>query len=129
MNTAMTAAEVDAFADRVFAAIEAGDVDAVASMWADDIAVWHNTDQVEQSKAANLRTLDWMVANTVARSYRAIRRTALPDGFVQQHVLHLEFDDGRGVDLPAALFVRIAEGRVTRIDEYLDGAAIAHIFA
>ncbi len=128
MNPAMTVADTDAFADRVFAAIEAGDVEAVASMWADDIAVWHNTDQIEQSKAANLRTLEWMVAGTASRSYRAVRRTSTTDGFVQQHVLHLELDDGRSVDLPAALFVRIAGGRVTRIDEYLDGAAIARIF-
>jgi hypothetical protein len=48
MNKSMTVPEVDAFVDRVYAAIEAGDVDALASIWADDIAVRHDTDQLDE---------------------------------------------------------------------------------
>lgn len=122
------ATEIDALADRIFAAIEAGDAGSVAACWADDVEVWHNTDGITQTKAENLATLGWMVANTVAREYRDIRRRCHGNGFTQQHVLHLEFADGRSADLPAGLFVEIADGRVTRIDEYLDTAQVAAAF-
>jgi ketosteroid isomerase-like protein len=120
--------QIGALADRIFAAIESGDAETVAAIWADDVVVWHNTDGLEQDKAANLRVLSWMAANTTQRSYRDIRRTVVPGGFVQQHVLHVEFADGRTGDLPAALFVQVADERVTRIDEYLDGAGVAALF-
>jgi ketosteroid isomerase-like protein len=114
--------------DAVFRAIEVGDLDAVGRRWADDIAVWHNTDGVTQDRAANLATLGWLVERTVRREYRDVRRRATRDGFVQQHVLHLEFADGRSADLAAAMVVAVRAGTVRRIDEYLDGAAVTAAF-
>ena len=124
----MTEREINTLADRVFAAIEAGDTEAVAACYADDAVVWHNTDQVEQNKADNLRVLSWLVDHTAVRSYRDIRRTVIDHGFVQQHSLHVGFDDGRTADLPACLVVAVADGLVVRIDEYIDGAAVATTF-
>ena len=119
----------DGFADAVFGAIEAGDIDAIADMWADDIEVWHNTDDVVQTKDQNLEVLQWMVDNTASLQYRDIVRTETANGFVQRHVLHLTFDDGHVADLPAAIFVGIRDGKVARIDEYLDSAHVAEAFS
>ena len=128
MSEPMSPEAIDALADRIFAAIEAADVESIASIWADDVVVWHNTDGIEQERSANLRVLDWMVGSTTLRSYRNIRRTIVAGGFVQQHVLHVELPDGRTADVPAALFVEVDNGRITRIDEYLDGIGIAAAF-
>jgi ketosteroid isomerase-like protein len=119
---------IDALADRFFAAIEAGDVTSVGSMYADDAVIWHNTDQVEQPVQHNLAVLGWLVKRTTSRSYREIRRTVTDDGFVQQHVLHVEFGPARSADLPACLVVKVLDGRIARIDEYLDGAAATAAF-
>jgi ketosteroid isomerase-like protein len=119
---------INELADRFFAAIEAGDVESVASCYADDAVIWHNTDQVEQPKADNLAVLGWLVKNTVRREYREIRRSIIDGGFVQQHVLHIEFDDGRAGELPACLVVQVADDRITRLDEYIDGASVADTF-
>jgi ketosteroid isomerase-like protein len=119
---------VDALADRVFGAIEAGDLDRVAALWADDIEVWHNTDGVVQTKAQNLATLQWFVDRTTARRYEVLERHATTSGFVQRHVLHLDLPNGAGARLDAALFVRVHDGQVTRIDEYLDAAQVADAF-
>lgn len=119
----------DGFADAVFGAIEAGDIDAIADMWADDVEVWHNTDDVVQTKDQNLEVLQWMVDNTASLQYRDIVRTETANGFVQRHVLHLTFDDGHVADLPAAIFVGIRDGKVARIDEYLDSAHVAEAFS
>jgi len=120
---------VNEVADQIFAAIEAGDAGTVASLYADDVIVWHNNDGVEQTKEQNLRVLDWMVRSTTSREYRAVRRFAIDGGFAQQHDLHLEFDDGRTADLPACLVVAVADGLITRIDEYLDGPSAVAAFA
>jgi len=121
-------AAIEALADRLVAAIEAGDVDGVASIYADDAVIWHNTDQVEQGKADNLAVLGWLVKNTASREYREIRRSIIDGGFVQQHVLHVELADGRAADLPACLIVHVADDHIVRLDEYLDGAAVAATF-
>ena len=118
----------DDVAEALFAAIEKGDVDAVAALYADDAVIWHNTDQVEQHKADNLQVLSWLVEHTAVRSYRDSRRTVIDHGFVQQHTLHIGFDDGRTADLPACLVVAVADGLIVRIDEYIDGAAVAATF-
>ena len=115
-------------ADRLVAAIEAGDVESVAAIYADDVVIWHNTDQVEQSKVDNLAVLGWLVRNTASRSYRDIRRSVTDEGFVQQHVLHVEFSDGRSADLPACLVVQVVDGRITRLDEYLDNVGVTAAF-
>jgi ketosteroid isomerase-like protein len=114
--------------ERLVAAIEAGDVEAVADVYADDVVIWHNTDQTEQSKAENLAVLGWLVRKTVSRSYREIRRSETERGFVQQHVLHLEFSDGRSADLPACLVVEVTDGHITRLDEYVDNVGVMAAF-
>ncbi|HYN31834.1 MAG TPA: nuclear transport factor 2 family protein [Ilumatobacteraceae bacterium] len=128
MSEPMSPEAIDALADRIFAAIEVGDTATIKWIWADDVVVWHNTDGIEQDRRANLRVLDWMVWATTLRSYRNVRRTIVAGGFVQQHVLHVELPDGRTADVPAAVFVEVDDGRVTRIDEYLDGAGIDAAF-
>ena len=115
---------IDDIADRLTAAVEAGDRDALGALYADDVVVWHNTDRVELTKEQSLTGLDRLVAVTSSRQYRDIRRYHIDGGFVQQHLLHLEFATGSG-DLPGCVVVKVDGGEITRIDEYLDGATMA----
>ena len=110
-------------ADRIFAAIEAGDADAVAAIYADDIVVWHSNDGIEQTKEQNLEALDWFVSNTTSREYRSIRRYEIDGGFVQQHDLHVELPDGRSADFPCCIVAKVSGNQITRIDEYVDSTA------
>lgn len=112
-------------ADALFHAIESGDIEAVGSLYADDVEVWHNTDGAVQTKEQNLRVLSWVVRNLQDRRYEVLRRAALPHGFVQQHVLHATAPSGQPVAIPACVVVTVRDGRVKRLDEYLDSAHIA----
>jgi ketosteroid isomerase-like protein len=120
--------DIAQLADDVFAAIESKDVDAVAALWADDVEVWHNTDNVTQTKAENLEVMKWMFDNTASLEYRDIVRTATETAFAQRHVLRLTFDDGRVAELPAAIFAEVQHGTIRRIDEYLDSADVSAAF-
>ncbi len=118
----------DDVADAVFDAIERGDTESLASLWADDIEVWHSNDGVVQDKAQNLAVLRWMIENTETIEYRDAVRDLTAAGFVQRHVLRLRFGDGRTANLPIAIFAAIRDGQVTRIDEYVDSAHVAAAF-
>lgn len=112
-------------ADRLFRAIEAGDIDAVGSLYAPDVEVWHNTDQVAQDRDANLATLGWVVQNLPGVRYTKIRRQVTADGFVQQHVFVATTRAGREVAVPACILATVRDGLIARIDEYLDSAGVA----
>ena len=119
----------DEIATRLFAAIEAGDVEAVRAVYDPAAVVWHGNDGVEQTVAQNIRTLSWVIDNLADRRYEEVRRQPTPTGFVQQHVLRFTRGDGTRQEIPACLVVAcdLDAGTITRIDEYLDSAHLARL--
>jgi ketosteroid isomerase-like protein len=118
-------ADVEAVAAQFFAAIEAGDVEAIRGIYAPDAVVWHNNDEIEQPVEQNLLVLRWVVNNVKGWHYEDVRRSAFEGGFVQQHVGKGIAPSGKPFSMPACIVGQVRDGRVTRIDEYLDSAAVA----
>jgi uncharacterized protein len=119
----MTTLESDAveqLAAKLITAISDNDIDALRDIYAPDVVIWHNFDQIEQSLEDNLKVMMWMAKRMPDKHYDDIRRQPTPTGFVQQHVLRGTAPDGTAVEMPACLVVTIANGRITRLDEYLD---------
>jgi ketosteroid isomerase-like protein len=116
-------------ADRLFRAIEAGRVDVVAELYAADAVIWHNHDGVEQTRDENLRTLRWLVDNLAGVRYTDVRRSATATGFVQQHVLGVTNRAGADVQIPACIVATVEDGRITRLEEYLDSRHIDRLVA
>ena len=114
-----------AVADRFFAAIQKRDLDGVRAIYAPDAVIWHNNDGASQSVAQNLVVLEWVVKNISGLRYEDVRRAPTPNGFVQQHVLRGTAPSGAAVEVAACIVCTVADGRITRLDEYLDSAAIA----
>jgi ketosteroid isomerase-like protein len=113
-------------ADRLFAAIEAGDFAAVDRMWSDDIAVWRVGARRDNDKARALRVIDWFITATTARRYEILDRQLFESGFVQQHILHATGHAGQSISMRVCIVIRVAgDGLITRIDEYFDPAEIA----
>lgn len=111
-----------AFAKKFVDAIQAGDTDTVRACYAPDAKLWHNTDGIEQTVDQNMKVLDWFIRTLPDRYYRVLRREALPDGFLQQHVLEATLPDGTRWAMDACVVVKIENGLITRLDEYLDSA-------
>ncbi len=118
-----------ALARRLFTAIVAGDAQAVAGCFADDAVVWHNLDRHDQPVAQTLGVLGWMARNIADLRYEDIRVQATSDGFVQQHVLRGTAPGDRSLELHACIVAKVADGRITRIDEYLDTKAVEAAFS
>ncbi|MBI1210253.1 MAG: DUF4440 domain-containing protein [Alphaproteobacteria bacterium] len=111
-------------AERFFRAIEAGDVECIKAIYAPDAVIWHNNDQKEQTVEENVRVLTWVTRNLSNRHYRVKRRVAIPGGFLQQHVLEADTANGP-FSMPACIVVEVKDGRISRLDEYLDSGQTA----
>lgn len=113
--------------ERLVAAIETGDVDAVRAIYAPDARIWHNFDEIDQTVDENLRTLAWMCKVLSDRRYEIQRREPLAGGSVlQQHILRgTVIATGEAFALAAVLVVTVEDDRVTRLEEYLDTARAA----
>ncbi|HYK64773.1 MAG TPA: nuclear transport factor 2 family protein, partial [Patescibacteria group bacterium] len=121
-----TAEQSLAVADRLFKAIEHGDVAAIREIYAPGAKIWHNNDGTSQTVEQNLAVLGWVVANISEIAYTEIRRQATPTGFVQQHVMRGRVkSSGRELRLPACIICEVEHGRITRLDEYFDSAHTA----
>lgn len=124
----MTREEIDRFATDFFAAIERGDIDAVAQCYRPDLVVWHSPGADVQTRDENLTLLTTLSKRCSEWRYEDVRREVFPDGFMQQHVLRARSARGEPVEVPVCIVVRLREGAIARIDEYLDGAAAAPLF-
>lgn len=117
--------EITRIATQFFDAIEAGNIDAVRNIYAPDAVIWHNTDNAESTVAENLKVLEGFVARIRERRYEDRRIEVFEGGFVQQHRLTGVRADGKSVALTACLVCKVSGGRITRLDEYFDSAAVA----
>src|SRR5438477_2063007 len=112
-------------AARFIDAVAAGDLDTVRAIYAPDAVIWHNNDQRETTVEENLRVLGWMAQNVTDKRYTDIRCQETDTGYVEQHVLRGKGPRGDEFVLPACLVVEVRDGRVTRLEEYFDTAALA----
>lgn len=122
MTPAMTPLE---FAEHFVTALQRGDTEVVRACYAPDAKLWHNTDGIEQTVDQNMKVLAWFQAKLKGLHYRIVRREALADGFLQQHVLEAELPDGQPFRLHACVVVKLENGLIARLDEYLDSAEVA----
>lgn len=118
--------DIQAMATRFFDAIEQGDIETMVGSFTPDAEIWHNTDEKIVTPAQTAQALTGMVARIKDREYADRQLTTFPGGFVQQHVLkgRRVHDDGE-VRLPCAIVCKVANGRITRLDEYFDSAQVA----
>jgi ketosteroid isomerase-like protein len=115
-------------ADKLFDAIAANDLAMLrAEVYTPDVVVWHNNDLHEQRIDENLKVLNWLHHKVQDKRYEDVRRQVTASGFVEQHVLRGIAPDGTELDIHACLVVTVTGDRISRIDEYIDGNAIASL--
>ena len=113
--------------DRIIAAAQAGDPADLFNVYAPDAVIWHNHDGVEQTVEQNAKVLRRISERVTDREYTERRIQLFEGGVVQQHVLRgTNVRTGEPVTLHACVVVTVGEdGRIQRLDEYLDSAEAA----
>jgi ketosteroid isomerase-like protein len=108
--------------DRLFAALAQGDLAAAAACCTPDVRVWHSFDGVAHDLAGIMAEWQGLVAGFPERAFVDVRRQPTPQGFVQQHVMLVRTASGVRKAWPLCIVVRIADGLIARLDEYIDRA-------
>ncbi len=121
--------DIEAFAAHFVDTVQRGDGEAMRQCYAPDGVIWHNTDNKEQSVDENIKVLNWFVETLPDRTYTVQRREVIPNGFVQQHVLSATLPNGETWSMDACVVVSMEDGKIKRLDEYLDSAASAKLRA
>jgi ketosteroid isomerase-like protein len=115
--------EMDGLADRLTRGYEQNDVDAIAACYAPDARIWHNFDGVEQTVEEQLAATRWLNDRLTNLKYDIVARHSFDGGYVQQHVVHGTLvNGGEAFSMPACMNVTIRDGRIARLDEYLDSS-------
>jgi ketosteroid isomerase-like protein len=123
-ETTMTDTQTSAadIVDRFFGALFTGDQATCQALFHDDGVVWHNYDQVEQPKNDALAALAGVAA--LNPQFELVGRDVIADGLVQRHVIHIALPQGGKVSIFAVQRIAISDGRISRIDEYMDSAQL-----
>ena len=123
----VNAKESLAAGERLFSAVEHGDLEDLWTIFADDAAVWHNTDDKLTSVEQSIRNLRAIKDAATEFRYTNVRREPTPTGFVQQHVLVMRMKDGQEIHDRCCCVCRVESGRIAHMDAYHDSAAAPRI--
>ena len=113
--------------ERLFGEIEAGDIETLREIYHPDVVIWHNSDGLErrergQNREDNLALLSVLTKVVRDWKYDVWFREATESGMVQQHTLRGRLPNGEELAIPVCIVLQIADGRITRLDEYIDSA-------
>lgn len=119
----MDAAALEDIAARLFDAFVAHDLDAVGAMLAADAAVVQNGTEMGWAEARPM--IEGLRGVLGDHRYTRVRRVAGDRAVVEEHHVVATTPDGRDVDLPACVVIRVDDaGLITRLDEYVDTAPL-----
>ena len=108
-------------AHALFDALEAGDVDAVADCYAPAMTMWANFTMQETTREENLQAIEAGKAMLRRRTYDDRQIHTFADGFVARYTCTVVTHGGKRVPLSACLVGTVHDGKIVRLDEYLDG--------
>jgi ketosteroid isomerase-like protein len=108
--------------EQFFDAYQDGRVDVLRRIMADDCIVWHNVFLKDTTRDENLAAYPTSYRGQRRRTYDDRIIDAFDDGFVVQYSLDGVMHNGHRGSMPICIVGRCADGRITRIDEYMDTA-------
>lgn len=116
-------------ARRLVVAIGNSDADAMADIFSPDAVVWHSTDQLDMQLSQlqeMLRAIGGIATADVQET--GLRETS--DGFVLTLKSTYQLKSGGSTSFHAAQIAVVgADGKITRVDEYLDSAGLGPLMA
>lgn len=102
-------------------AITTQDVAAIEALYTDETLTWRSYDRAEHGCAATIDFFKAFFERAEDIRYTDVRRVRTDEGYVQQHVIHTTLKDGsRFEPRPVCIVARVVDGKVLRIDEYLE---------
>ena len=121
----MTEGEIRELCEAFFDAYQDQRVDILERVLADDCVIWHNVFGRETTKQDNLSRYHDSYRGQRRRTYDDRIVNTFHDGFVIQYQLRGVMTNGHTGSLWICIVARVRDGRITRIDEYMDSGRFA----
>jgi ketosteroid isomerase-like protein len=109
--------------DMVFDHLASGDVAAALGWLTPDAHIWHCFDRVAHDREATAREWSSFVDSFTERTFTDVRTQDTATGSVRQHVMTVRTAAGNTLAWDVCVIVTLVDGRIQRLDEYLDRAA------
>jgi ketosteroid isomerase-like protein len=122
-------AAVHALADRFVAALEHGDEAELAQLYHPDLRFTIRTAGATYDRDAALRNFRTMWPHLHDVEVEVVDRQITEFGFLSQQVLRATIADGTRLSVPMCMIFQLRDGRIVRIDEYFDAAAVGPLAA
>lgn len=110
-----------AIANRFFDGLLAGDLDELQAACAPGSVLWINLTEQDRPLEASLPGFARLRGKVPDLRMDAVRRRGVPGGFVEQHVLAGTMPSGDTLRVVGCFLGTVADGRITRLEEYVDG--------
>lgn len=112
-------ASIEAVADRFFAVYAAADEDGIREVIAPDFEGWTSSFGGRDLTVDSLVNGARWEAENVDIELEEVRRHVTDSGFVRQFVIRMANAEGVPMEIPGCMVALVADGRITRFDEYL----------
>lgn len=121
--------ELERIADELERVVVEGDFDALRLMYAPDATVWHNIDDKDKTVEESLAFIGGLQSVCTRTWNEQTRRTFTENGFVVQHYTCAELKTGEQLRIPSCLVITVRDGKISRVEEYIESRAAAPGFA
>jgi ketosteroid isomerase-like protein len=109
--------------DRFFGSMQPCDTATLRDCLTEDAIVWHSFDRVMMRPEDVVKSWEGMATSFTERGVTDVRRQQTATGYVQQHLFVVRGKDGARKAWPVCIVVLISDGRIARLDEYIDLSA------
>jgi ketosteroid isomerase-like protein len=109
--------------DRFFGSMQPCDTATLRDCLTEDAIVWHSFDRVVMRVDDVVKSWEGMATSFAERGVTDVRRQQTATGYVQQHLFVVRGKDGVRKAWPVCIVVQIRDGRIARLDEYIDLSA------
>ncbi|MFK8051330.1 MAG: nuclear transport factor 2 family protein [Woeseiaceae bacterium] len=109
--------------------VQAGNIEGAKSCLHSDAEIWHNYDNVVQTVAENMALLALMIDKCADRQYTIHYLEEINGGYLQRHQLTVTGHDGTSVTEEVVALIKVTDGKITRVDEWLDPTGIRQLLA
>jgi ketosteroid isomerase-like protein len=109
--------------DRFFGSMQPCDTATLRDCLTEDAIVWHSFDHLAMRVGDVVKSWEGMATTYTERGVTDVRRQQTATGYVQQHLFVVRDKDGVRKAWPVCIVVQIRDGRIERLDEYIDLSA------
>jgi ketosteroid isomerase-like protein len=109
--------------------VRAGDAVALAELYAPDVRMWYSIGNAERTREEGLAGARLLFEITQDRRQECVRVTRTETGYVSQYHLHATLQDGQQLRIPSCIVVTVDDGRISRLEEYMDAITAGPLLA